>query len=186
MSEEDVLLSAEGRMRKAIGVVKDDLAAIRTGRASPGLVSNIRVDYHGVPVPVNQIASITVPEASMLVIQPWERDILSSIEKAILKSDLGLTPTNDGNVIRLVIPQLTEERRNQLVKMVGKRAEEGKVAVRNVRREGLEKLRKLKDSKELSEDEQKRALGRLQQITDRFIEEIEQIAKGKESELLEL
>ncbi len=186
MSEEDVLLSAEGRMRKAIGVLKDDLAAIRTGRASPGLVSNIRVDYHGVPVPVNQIASITVPEASMLVIQPWERDILPSIEKAILKSDLGLTPTNDGNVIRLVIPQLTEERRNQLVKMVGKRVEEGKVAVRNVRREGLEKLRKLKDSKELSEDEQKRALGRLQQITDRFIEEITQIAKGKESELLEL
>ncbi|RLC68589.1 MAG: ribosome recycling factor [Chloroflexi bacterium] len=185
MSEEDVLLSAEGRMRKAIGVVKDDLAAIRTGRASPGLVSNIRVDYHGVPVPVNQIASITVPEASMLVIQPWERDILPSIEKAILKSDLGLTPTNDGNVIRLVIPQLTEERRNQLVKMVGKRVEEGKVAVRNVRREGLEKLRKLKDSKELSEDEQKRALGRLQQITDRFIEEIDQIAKGKEAELLE-
>ncbi|MGB2855591.1 MAG: ribosome recycling factor [Dehalococcoidia bacterium] len=185
MSEEDVLQSAEGRMRKAIGVLKDDLAAIRTGRASPGLVSNIRVDYHGVPVPVNQIASITVPEASMLVIQPWERDILPSIEKAILKSDLGLTPTNDGNVIRLVIPQLTEERRNQLVKMVGKRVEEGKVAVRNVRREGLEKLRKLKDSKELSEDEQKRALGRLQQITDRFIEETDQIAKGKESELLE-
>ena len=185
MSEEDVLQSAEGRMRKAIGVLKDDLAAIRTGRASPGLVNNIRVDYHGVPVPVNQIASITVPEASMLVIQPWERDILPSIEKAILKSDLGLTPTNDGNVIRLVIPQLTEERRNQLVKMVGKRVEEGKVAVRNVRREGLEKLRKLKDSKELSEDEQKRALGRLQQITDRFIEENDQIAKGKESELLE-
>lgn len=185
MSEEDVLQSAEGRMRKAIGVLKDDLAAIRTGRASPGLVNNIRVDYHGVPVPVNQIASITVPEASMLVIQPWERDILPSIEKAILKSDLGLTPTNDGNVIRLVIPQLTEERRNQLVKMVGKRVEEGKVAVRNVRREGLEKLRKLKDSKELSEDEQKRALGRLQQITDRFIEETDQIAKGKESELLE-
>jgi len=185
MSEEDVLQSAEGRMRKAIGVLKDDLAAIRTGRASPGLVSNIRVDYHGVPVPVNQIASITVPEASMLVIQPWERDILPSIEKAILKSDLGLTPTNDGNVIRLVIPQLTEERRNQLVKMVGKRVEEGKVAVRNARREGLEKLRKLKDSKELSEDEQKRALGRLQQITDRFIEETDQIAKGKESELLE-
>ena len=185
MSEEDVLQSAEGRMRKAIGVLKDDLAAIRTGRASPGLVSNIRVDYHGVPVPVNQIASITVPEASMLMIQPWERDILPSIEKAILKSDLGLTPTNDGNVIRLVIPQLTEERRNQLVKMVGKRVEEGKVAVRNVRREGLEKLRKLKDSKELSEDEQKRALGRLQQITDRFIEETDQIAKGKESELLE-
>jgi ribosome recycling factor len=185
MGAEDVLLSADGKMRKAIEVLKEDLAAIRTGRASPGLVNNVRVDYHGVPVPVNQIASISVPEARMLVIQPWERDILPSIEKAILKSDLGLTPTNDGNVIRLVIPQLTEERRNQLVKMVGKRVEEGKVAVRNVRRDGLERIRELKDNKEMSEDEQKRALGRLQQITDSFIEEIDKIASDKESELLE-
>ncbi len=186
MSEEDVLTSAEGKMRRAVEVLKDDLAAIRTGRASPGLVNNIRVDYHGVPVPLNQIASISVPEARMLVIQPWERDILPNIDKAILRSDIGLTPTNDGNVIRLAIPQLTEERRNQLVKMVRKRVEEGKVAVRNVRRDGLEKLRELKDSKELSEDEQKRALGRLQQITDRFTDESDQIAKGKEAELLEL
>ncbi len=185
MGAEDILLNVEGKMRKAIDVLKEDLAAIRTGRASPGLVSNVRVDYHGVPVPVNQIASVSVPEARMLVIQPWERDVLSSIEKAILKSDLGLTPTNDGNVIRLVIPQLTEERRNQLVKMVGKRVEEGKVAVRNVRREGLEKFRELKDSKEISEDEQKRALGRLQQITDRYVEEIDQVAQSKESELME-
>jgi ribosome recycling factor len=185
MGVEDVLLNVDGKMRKAIDVLKEDLAAIRTGRASPSLVSNVRVDYHGVPVPVNQIASISVPEARMLVIQPWERDVLSSIEKAILKSDLGLTPTNDGNVIRLIIPQLTEERRNQLVKMVGKRVEEGKVAVRNVRREGLEKFRELKDSKEISEDEQKRDLGRLQQITDRFIEEIDQVARNKESELME-
>jgi ribosome recycling factor len=185
MGAEDVLLSADGKMRKAIEVLKEDLVAIRTGRASPGLLNNVRVDYHGVPVPVNQIASISVTEARMLVIQPWERDILHSIEKAILKSDLGLTPTNDGNVIRLVIPQLTEERRNQLVKMVGKRVEEGKVAVRNVRRDGLERIRELKDNKEMSEDEQKRALGRLQQITDRFIEEIDKIAQDKESELLE-
>ena len=128
MSEDDILLSVEGKMRKAVEVLKDDLAAIRTGRASPGLVNHIRVDYHGVPVPLNQIASVSVPDARMLVIQPWERDILPSIEKAILKSDLGLNPTSDGNVVRLAIPQLTEERRNQLVKMVRKRVEEGKVA----------------------------------------------------------
>jgi ribosome recycling factor len=186
MSEDDILLGAEGKMRKAVEVLKDDLAAIRTGRASPGLVNHIRVDYHGVPVPLNQIASISVPDARMLVIQPWERDILPSIEKAILKSDLGLNPTNDGNVVRLAIPQLTEERRNQLVKMVRKRVEEGKVAVRNVRREGLEKLRELRENKEMSEDEQKRALGRLQQVTDRFTEDIDQIASDKEAELLEL
>jgi len=186
MSEDDILLGAEGKMRKAVEVLKDDLAAIRTGRASPGLVNHIRVDYHGVPVPLNQIASISVPDARMLVIQPWERDVLPSIEKAILKSDLGLNPTNDGNVVRLAIPQLTEERRNQLVKMVRKRVEEGKVAVRNVRREGLEKLRELRENKEMSEDEQKRALGRLQQVTDRFTEDIDQIASDKEAELLEL
>ncbi len=185
MSEDDVLLGAEGKMRKAVEVLKEDLAAIRTGRASPGLVNHIRVDYHGVPVPLNQIAGISIPDARMLVIQPWEREILPSIEKAILKSDLGLNPTTDGNVVRLAIPQLTEERRNQLVKMVRKRVEEGKVSVRNMRREGLEKLRELKENKEMSEDEQKRALSRLQQVTDRFIEDIDQIAKDKEAELLE-
>ena len=185
MSAEDVLLSADGKMHKAVEVLKDDLAAIRTGRASPGLVKNIRVDDHGVPVPLNQIASISVPEARMIVIQPWEREVSSSIEKAILKSALGLNPINDGNVIRLAIPELTEERRNQLVKMVRKRAEEGKVSVRNVRRDGLERLRELKDNKEMSEDEQKRALGQLQQLTDGFIGEIDQIAKEKEAELLE-
>ena len=185
MSAEDVLLGAEGKMRKAVEVLHEDLAGIRTGRASPGLVSNIRVDYHGVPVPLNQIAGVSVPDARMVVIQPWERDVLPSIEKAILKSDLGLNPSSDGNVIRLASPQLTEERRNQLVKMVRKRVEDGKVAVRNVRREGLERLRELKEGKELSEDEQKRALGRLQQITDSHTDEIDGIAKDKEAELLE-
>jgi ribosome recycling factor len=185
MSAEDVLHTAEVKMHKAVEVLKDDLASIRTGRASPGLVNNIKVEYHGVPVPLNQIAGISVPEARMLVIQPWERDILPNIEKAILKSDLGVNPSSDGNVIRLAIPQLTEERRNQLVKMVRKRVEDGKVAVRNVRRDGLEKLRELKEKKELSEDEQKRALNKLQQITDKSTDEIDQVAKGKEAELLE-
>ena len=185
MSAEDALKTAEGKMGKAVEVLRDDLAGIRTGRASAALVNNVRVDYHGVPVPLNQVASISVPDARLVVIQPWERDILPSIEKAILKSDLGINPTNDGNVVRLAIPQLTEERRNELVKMVRRRVEDGKVAVRNVRREGVEKLRQLKDTKELSEDEQKRATNRLQQITDGFIGEIDQVAKGKESELME-
>ena len=171
MSAEDALKTAEGKMGKAVEVLRDDLAGIRTGRASA--------------VPLNQVASISVPDARLVVIQPWERDILPSIEKAILKSDLGINPTNDGNVVRLAIPQLTEERRNELVKMVRRRVEDGKVAVRNVRREGVEKLRQLKDTKELSEDEQKRATNRLQQITDGFIGEIDQVAKGKESELME-
>ncbi|MDY6892300.1 MAG: ribosome recycling factor [Chloroflexota bacterium] len=185
MSAEDVLQNANDKMEKAVDVLKSDFAAIRTGRASPGLVNRISVDYHGVAVPLNQIANISIPEARMIMIQPWERDIISSVEKAILKSDIGLNPSNDGNVIRLAIPQLTEERRNQLVKMVRKRAEDGKVAVRNVRRDGLEKLRSLKDAKEISEDDQKRALGQLQQLTDKSIEEISQIAKEKETELLE-
>lgn len=185
MSDDDALLSAETKMRKAIEALKSELATIRTGRANPSVVEHIKVDYHGVPMPLNQIASISAPEARMLVIQPWERQILVNIEKAILKSDLGLNPNNDGNVIRLVIPQLTEERRSQLVKVVRRRIEDGRVAVRNVRREALEKLRQLKDNKEMSEDEQKRAMGQLQQLTDNFIETIEQIAKDKEAELLE-
>jgi len=185
MGIEEVLYNAENKMRTAVKVLGDDLAAIRTGRAQSGIVDHIRVDYHGVPVPLNQVASVTVPDARMIIIQPWERDVLPGIEKAILKSELGLTPASDGNVIRLVIPQLTEERRNQLVKMVRKRVEEGKVAVRNVRREGLEGLRELKDDKAISEDEQKRALNQLQQLTDKHIEEIDKMAKAKETELLE-
>ena len=185
MSGEEVLLSADAKMRKAVEVLKNDLATIRTGRANPGLVERIGVDYHGVTVPLNQIAGISAPEARLLVIQPWDRQVLPNIEKAILKSDLGLNPNNDGNVIRLVIPQLTEERRSQLVKVVRRRVEEGRVAVRNVRREGVEKLRGLKENKEMSEDEQKRAMVRLQQLTDKFIEEIDHIVKGKETELLE-
>ena len=185
MSVEEVFQNTETKMRKAVSVLKDDLASVRTGRASAGLVDHIKVDYHGVPMPLNQIASIAVPDARMIVIQPWERDIIPNIEKAILKSELGLTPTSDGNVVRLAIPQLTEERRKELVKMVRKRVEEGKVSVRNVRRDGLEKLRELKDSKEISEDEQRRALNKLQQLTDKSTEEMDQIAKNKENELLE-
>ena len=185
MSSEEVFGSADAKMRKAVEVLKHELATIRTGRAHPGLVEHIMVDYHGTPVPLNQIASIGIPEARLLVIQPWDKQVLPNVEKAILKSDLGLTPNNDGNIIRLAIPQLTEERRSQLVKVVRKRVEDGRVAVRNVRRDAVEGLRKLKENKEMSEDEQKRAMIRLQQLTDKFIEEIDRIAKSKETELLE-
>jgi ribosome recycling factor len=185
MSGEEVFTSADAKMRKAVEVLKHELATIRTGRAHPGLVEHIMVDYHGTPVPLNQIAGIGIPEARLLVIQPWDKQVLPNVEKAILKSDLGLTPNNDGNIIRLAIPQLTEERRSQLVKVVRKRVEDGKVAVRNVRRDAVEGLRKLKESKEMSEDEQKRSMVRLQQLTDKFIEEIDRVAKSKEAELLE-
>ena len=186
MSGEDVLLNADARMRKAVEVLKSELATIRTGRAHPGLVEHLMVDYYGTPTQLIQIAGISAPEPRLLVIQPWDKQILQNIEKAILKSDLGLNPQNDGNIIRLAVPQLTEERRAQLVKVVRKRVEDGKVAVRNVRRDAVDGLRKLKESKEMSEDEQKRAMGRLQQLTDKFIEEIDRIAKGKEAELMEL
>ena len=185
MSGDEVLQAADSKMEKAIEALKSELATIRTGRASPGLVEHIRVDYHGVAMPLNQVSSISTPEARLIVIQPWERQMLASIEKTILKSDLGLNPNNDGNVIRLVIPQLTEERRTQLAKVVRGRIEDGRVSVRNVRREAMEKLRSLKDDKEMSEDEQKRAMGRLQQITDGFIGRIDQVAKDKEADLLE-
>ncbi|MEE8373522.1 MAG: ribosome recycling factor [Dehalococcoidia bacterium] len=185
MSGDEVLQAADSKMEKAIEALKSELATIRTGRASPSLVEHIKVDYHGVAMPLNQVASIATPEARLIVIQPWDRQILVSIEKAILKSDIGLNPNNDGNVIRLVIPQLTEERRTQLAKMVRGRIEDGRVSVRNVRREAMEKLRSLKDDKEMSEDEQKRAMGRLQQVTDGFIGRIDQVAKDKEAELLE-
>ena len=186
MSGDEVLQSAEAKMHKAVEALRRELATVRTGRANPELVQHLRIDYHGVSTPLNQIASIFAPEARLLTIQPWERQIVASIEKAILKSDLGLNPSNDGNVVRIVIPQLTEERRNHLVKVVRRMVEEARVAVRNVRREAMERLRALKGNKEMSEDEQKRAQSRLQHLTDSFVEEMNRIAEGKESELLEL
>ena len=147
----DVLTTAETKMTKAIEVFGRELASLRTGRASPTLVDHVRVDYYGTPTPLNQLAGISVPEARILIIQPWDRAALPSIEKAILKSDLGLNPSSDGTVIRLIIPELTEERRRELVKVVRKKEEESRIAIRNVRREGLEKLRRMEKEKEISE-----------------------------------
>ncbi|MBA7593508.1 Ribosome-recycling factor [subsurface metagenome] len=182
---EDILSETSTKMGKTIEALRKELAAIRTGRATPSLVDQIKVDYHGAPTPLNQLAAIAVPEARLLVIQPWDRQAHASIEKAILKSGLGLNPTSDGNVIRLRIPLLTEERRRELVRVVRKRVEESRVSVRNTRRSALEEFRELERKKEISQDEQKRAEERLQKLTDSFIEDVERAGREKEVELLE-
>jgi ribosome recycling factor len=181
----DVLVATEAKMTKSVEALRRELAVLRTGRASPSLLEHIRVDYYGTPTPLNQLASISAPEARLLIIQPWDRAVVSTIKKAIIKSDLGLNPSSDGSVIRLVIPQLTEERRKELVKVVRKRVEESRVAVRNIRREALEELRRMEREKEISEDEEKRALNQLQLLTDNFIEKVDQVGKGKEIEVME-
>jgi len=183
---DDVLSEAKAKMGKTIEALRRELATLRTGRASPALVDHIKVDYYDTPMSLREMATISAPEARLLLIQPWDRKALSSIEKAILKSDLGLNPTNDGNVIRIRVPQLSEERRKELVKAVHKRAEEGRVALRNIRRNALEELRRLERNKEISEDERDRAQERLQQLTDSFIAEVDKIGKEKEAELLEV
>lgn len=182
----DVLTSAETKMEKAIEALRRDLATIRTGRAQPGLVEHLKLDYYGVPTPLNQVATVTVPEARLLVIQPYDRNAISTIEKAILKSDLGLTPSSDGRVIRLPIPQLTEERRKDLIKMVHKKVEEGRVSLRNLRREASEELRDMEKKKEISEDDLKRAQEQLQKLTDGHMAEVDKVGQQKEADLREI
>ena len=163
-----------------------ELASIRTGHATPALIEHIKVDYAGVPTPLNQIAGISAPAATLLVIQPWERSTIPNIEKAILKSELGLNPASDGNLIRLNLPPLSEERRQELIKIVHKRVEERKIVLRNHRREAMTELKGLEKNKEISQDEQKRAQDQLQKVTDSFIADIDQIARDKEAELMEV
>ncbi len=181
----DALQNIEGKMRACVSGLRQDLSTLRTGRASPALVEHLKVDYAGVPTPLNQIAGISVPEANLIVIQPWDKGSVRSIEKAIMTSDLGLNPSSDGNVIRIAIPPLSEERRQDLIKVVRKRVEERKVVVRNLRHEVVNELRNLEKEKEISQDEHKRALGQLQKLTDAFIAEIDQAGKSKEMELRE-
>ena len=183
---EDVLADAKDRMVKAEDALKRELASIRTGRASPALVDHIRVDYYGTPTPLNQLATVAAPEARLLTIQPWDRKALIAIEKALQKSDLGLNPNNDGSLIRLVIPQLSEQRRKELTKLVQKRVEESRVAARNIRRDGQEALKKLEKNKEVSEDEHRRAADQLQKLTDQAIVNLERTGHQKEAELLEV
>ncbi len=181
-----ILWDTEEKMQKSVELLRRELANIRTGRATPALVEHIKVEYAGVPTPLNQLAGISVPGVRLLVIQPWERSTIPSIEKAILKSDLGLTPVNDGNVIRLNIPQLTEERRQELAKVVRKRVEEKKIVIRNLRREAMDELKRLEKNKDISQDEHKRTQVQLQKLTDSAIIDAEQIGQDKEVELMEI
>lgn len=183
---QETLKDAEDRMTKAIEALERDLATVRTGRANPSLVDQLKVDYYGTPTPLQQLATVNVPEARLLVIQPYDKGSVGAIEKALLKSDLGLNPTNDGSIIRLAIPPLTEDRRKDLVKTVHKKVEDGRVAIRNVRRDAHEMLRDLKRDKEISEDQEHNAQEELQKVTDRFIAEADNVGKEKEQELLEV
>lgn len=181
----NILTAADKRMKAASEGLRQELATIRTGRASPALVEHIKVEYAGVPAPLNQVAGISAPEARLLVIQPWDAGSLRSIEQAILKSDLGLNPVNDGRLIRLSIPPLSEERRKDLTKIVHKRLEERRVAIRNLRRDALEELKKAEKNKQISQDESRRAQEQLQKMTDSHIAVAEKIGAEKEKELME-
>ena len=183
---ESVLEETEARMAKSEEALVRELGGIRTGRASPALVENLMVNYYGVPTPVKQMATISVAEARVLMIQPWDKQALKDLEKGLLSSDLGLMPNNDGNVIRINIPTLTEERRKDLVKVVGRKAEEAHVAVRNIRRDSLERFREMEREKELSQDEAKRAQDQLQRLTDLYIQKTDALRAKKEAEVLEV
>ena len=180
------LVAAEPKMQRAIDAMERDFNAIRTGRASTGLVERITVDYYGTSTPINQIAGVSVPDAHLIVIQPWDRSVLGAIEKAITKSDIGLVPNVDGTVVRLNVPPLTEERRREIVKQVRRRAEEARIEVRNHRREVADQLKKALRDGDLSEDEERRELEALQKLTDRYIAQIDAHGKAKEQELSEV
>lgn len=182
----DILTNADTKMRKANEALQRDLNTIRTGQATPVLLDQIKVDYHGTPSPLKHIANISVPEARLLLIQPWDKSTISSIEKAILKANLGLNPSHDGNVIRLTIPPLTDEQREEIVKMVRRRCEEARITLRNIRREAIENIRELEKEGEISQDDQKRALTQLQKLTDSLVEEINSMGRDKEAEVMEI
>lgn len=183
---DDLIRECEEKMKKTLSVLEKDLGKVRAGRASPALLEGIRIDYYGTPTPIQQLASISIPESRTIVIQPWDRSVLGEIEKAILRSDLGLTPQNDGKVIRLVLPRLSEERRRELVKLVKKMGEESKVALRNIRRDVIEELRRMEKEKQLSKDDLKRYEGEVQKLTDRYVEKVDKMVAEKEKEILEV
>ena len=186
MTVEETLRDAEHKMKAAVSVTQEELASIRTGRANPKLLDRLTVEYYGTTVPINQLASFSVPEPRMLIVQPFDKSAIVGIEKAIMSSDLGLTPSNDGTVIRLAFPPLTEERRRDLTRLAKERGEEGRVSVRNVRRHSKETLERLEREHGISEDELKRSERELQRLTDQFVAEIDKILDHKEKELLEV
>lgn len=182
----DLVLKSEESMRKSMNFLKEDLASIRAGKANPKLVDKIQVSYYGTMTPLNQIANISVPEPRAILIQPWDASALRDIEKAILVSDLGINPSNDGKTIRLMIPILTEERRKDLLKVVKKEIENSKIAVRNIRRDAIDEIKKLEKQSEISKDDLKRAEEEMQKLTDRYISIVDDIYKEKENEILEV
>lgn len=183
---EDVLSDAERRMKKTVEHVRDDFASVRTGKASASLLNRVMVDYYGQSTPLNQIASIAVPEPTLMVVSPYDKSVIGDVEKAILQSELGLNPVNDGNVIRLPIPKLTEERRKELTKLVRAKAEEGRVAIRNIRRDAIEELRAFEKESEITKDDLHRGTEEVQKLTDKYIKETDEMLKVKEKELMEV
>lgn len=183
---EDVYNDAKSRMRDTIEHYKRQFSTVRTGRASPGLVENIRIDYYGTPTPLKQVAKIAIPEPNLIVIQPWDANALNGIEKAIQLADIGMVPNSDGKIIRLNVPALTEERRLSLVKMVKKMTEEGRVAIRNIRRDANDMLKSFLKDKDISEDDAHEGHDRIQKLTDEFIEKIDEVGEAKEKELMEV
>ncbi len=186
MSVKDIHKTHEEKMKKSIEALRRELASLRAGRATPALLDKVMVDYYGTPTAINQVANVSVPEPRMIVIQPWEKTLVGAIEKAILKSDLGLNPNSDGSAIRLVLPQLTQERRAELVKQVHKKAEETRVGIRNLRRDTNDAMKKLEKDKIISEDELKKAQDDTQKLTDKYIKEVDQVMAAKEKEIMEL
>jgi ribosome recycling factor len=183
---DELLADADERMHKSVDATNGEFSSVRTGRASPALLDRVHVDYYGASTPLKQLATINAAEAQMLTVQPFDKSSLKAIERGITEANLGLTPSNDGNIIRLVIPQLTEERRKEFVKMVRHIAEEGRIAIRNVRRDVMHDLRELKDEGDVGEDEERRAEAELQKLTDKRIAELDGLLKGKEEEILEV
>lgn len=180
----ETIANIEVKMQKSIDALNNEYASIRAGRANPAILDKIKVEYYGTPTPINQLGNVSVPEARTLLIQPWDASVLKEIEKEIQKSDIGINPTNDGKVIRLNFPPLTEERRKALVKDVSKIAENAKVSVRNIRRDGIDKIKALKKDNKITEDDVKEAEDKIQKITDKFVKNIDDIAKEKEKEIL--
>jgi len=183
---DETLFDAEERMEKAVTVAKDELATVRTGRANPAMFSRIHVDYYGSPTPINQMASISIPEARMVIIKPYDASQLGPLEKAIRNSDLGVNPSNDGAIIRIVIPQLSEERRREMVKVAKHKGEEARVAIRNIRRKANDELHRINKDGEAGEDDVVRAEKELQHVTDKYVAQVDELVKHKEAELLEV
>ncbi len=186
LTPEAVLSEVERKMARSIEALQRDLASLRTGRATPSLIENVSVDYYGSPTPLKQIASISAPDARAIMVQPWDKQALREIERSLMRSELGFNPSNDGNIITVPIPPLTQERRQELVRLLKRKIEEGKISVRNVRRDGLESLRKLERDKAISQDQNRRSQDQLQKTTDAHIKDIDQVSTAKEAEIMQV